>query len=443
LASTGILLVVGAIVMAADALGAFSDAEEEAEDKIKKTNEALKERKEALDDTMKSNQSYIDRSVELVKVEEEIKTLGLDKEKNYKRINELQKQAIDLQLRQLGAELESKKGLLTTDEEFKLKEKIYRLQQDRSRLEIQFSMDEKSRSEKRIQDAEKEKKAAEEKKKELEKLRGYEAEYEEFLKKQRENNAKEFQDRTNKEYEDSIKSSDGYYNHLIIGAQISNQETEKLELQKLENQLQIQKDYGLSTIEIEDQIALKKKQIKDKEAKDEADLFAKRKSTMMEWMQITMDGLNALSALNEAFSRKDIDGQRKAFERDKKFKLASAITATALGVSQQLGVPKDQLTGMNFAKAAIVLATGIAQIKKISDTQFQGGTPPSMSLGGGSVPQPSAMATTTPTIGSTQLELDAQGNLKQQTVRTYVLETDISDKQKRSQRLQRTATLGK
>jgi hypothetical protein len=443
LASTGILLVVGAIVMAADALGAFSDAEEEAEDKIKKTNEALKERKEALDETMKSNQSYIDRSVELVKVEEEIKTLGLDKEKNYKRINELQKQAIDLQLRQLGAELESKKGLLTTDEEFKLKEKIYRLQQDRSRLEIQFSMDEKSRSEKRIQDAEKEKKAAEEKKKELEKLRGYEAEYEEFLKKQRENNAKEFQDRTNKEYEDSIKSSDGYYNHLIIGAQISNQETEKLELQKLENQLQIQKDYGLSTIEIEDQIALKKKQIKDKEAKDEADLFAKRKSTMMEWMQITMDGLNALSALNEAFSRKDIDGQRKAFERDKKFKLASAITATALGVSQQLGVPKDQLTGMNFAKAAIVLATGIAQIKKISDTQFQGGTPPSMSLGGGSVPQPSAMATTTPTIGSTQLELDAQGNLKQQTVRTYVLETDISDKQKRSQRLQRTATLGK
>ena len=443
LASTGILLVVGAIVMAADALGAFSDAEEEAEDKIKKTNEALKERKEALDETLKSNQSYIDRSIELVKVEEEIKTLGLDKEKNYKRINDLQKQAIDLQLRQLGIELETKKGLLTTDEEFKLKEKIYRLQQDRSRLEIQFSMDEKARSEKRIQNAEKEKKAAEEKKKELEKLRGYEAEYEEFLKKQRENNAKEFQDRTNKEYEDSIKSSDGYYNHLIIGAQISNQETEKLELQKLENQLQIQKDYGLSTIEIEDQIALKKKQIKDKEAKDEADLFAKRKSIMMEWMQVTMDGLNALSALNEAFSRKDIDGQRKAFERDKKFKLASAITATALGVSQQLGVPQDQLTGMNFAKAAIVLATGIAQIKKISDTKFQGGTPPSMSLGGGSVPQPSEMATTTPTIGSTQLQLDAQGNLKQQAVRTYVLETDISDKQKRSQRLQRTATLGK
>jgi hypothetical protein len=389
------------------------------------------------------DRSYIDRSIELVKVEEEIKTLGLDKEKNYKRINDLQKQAIDLQLRQLGIELETKKGLLTTDEEFKLKEKIYRLQQDRSRLEIQFSMDEKARSEKRIQNAEKEKKAAEEKKKELEKLRGYEAEYEEFLKKQRENNAKEFQDRTNKEYEDSIKSSDGYYNHLIIGAQISNQETEKLELQKLENQLQIQKDYGLSTIEIEDQIALKKKQIKDKEAKDEADLFAKRKSIMMEWMQVTMDGLNALSALNEAFSRKDIDGQRKAFERDKKFKLASAITATALGVSQQLGVPQDQLTGMNFAKAAIVLATGIAQIKKISDTKFQGGTPPSMSLGGGSVPQPSEMATTTPTIGSTQLQLDAQGNLKQQAVRTYVLETDISDKQKRSQRLQRTATLGK
>jgi hypothetical protein len=34
------------------------------------------------------------------------------------------------------------------------------------------------------------------------------------------------------------------------------------------------------------------------------------------------------------------------------------------------------------------------------------------------------MAGNTPTIGSTQLQLDAQGNL-QQSVKTYVLETDI------------------
>jgi hypothetical protein len=444
LASTGILIVVAAIVLAADAMGAFGDAEEEAEEKIKKTNEALKERKEGLDETMKTSQSYIDRTIDLIKTEEEIKTLSLDKEKNYKRINELQKEAIDLQLRQLGVELSTKQGLLTIDEELKLKEKIYRLQQDRSRLEIQFAMDEEARSEKRRQNAEKERKAAEEKKKELEKLRGYEAEYEEYLRKIREKNAKDFQDRTNKEYEDSIKSSDAYYDHLIVGAQLSNQETEKLELQKLENQLQIQKDYGLSTIEIEDQIALKKKAIKEKEAQDEKALFEKKKAIAMEWMQVTMDGLNALSQLNEAFSRKDMDGQRKAFERDKKFKLASAITATAMGVAQQIAVPKDQLTGMNFAKAAIVLATGIAQIKKISDTKFEGGgSPPSNNIGSNVSLQPSAESTTTPGINSTMLNLDAQGNLRQGPARTYVVESEISDKQRRSRQLSQTAILGK
>ena len=264
------------------------------------------------------------------------------------------------------------------------------------------------------------------------------------MKKIREKNAKDFQDRTNKEYEDSIKSSDAYFDHLIVGAQLNNQETEKLELQKLENQLQIQKDYGLSTIEIEDQIALKKKAIKEKEAQDEKELFEKKKAIAMEWMQVTMDGLNALSQLNEAFSRKDMDGQRKAFERDKKFRIASAITSTALGVTQQLAVGKDQLTGTNFAKAAIVLATGIAQIKKISDTKFEGGgSAPSNNIGPNVSLQPSDQGATTPTINSTMLNLDAQGNLRQNAMRTYVVESDISDKQKRSKQLSQTAILGK
>lgn len=442
LMTTGILAIVGAIVLAADAMGAFGDAEEDAEAKIKKTNEALKERKDALDETMKSNQSYIDRSIELVKVEEEIKTLGLDKEKNYKRINELQKEAIKLQIDQLNVELATKKGLMTTEEEFKLKEKVYRLKQDLNRLDIQYAIDEENRAQKRKENAEKERKQREDKIKELEKLRNYEAEYEEYLRKIREKNAKDFQDRTNKEYEDSIKASDGYYNHLIVSAQVNNQQTEKLELQKLENQLQIAKDYGLSTIEIEDQIALKKKEIKDKEAKDEKELFMKRKATMEEWLKITMDGLDAISQLNDAFSRKDKEGQRREFERDKKFKIASAITATALGVSQQLGVPKDQITGMNFAKAAIVLATGIANIKKITDTKFEGGgSPPSNNIGGNVSLQPSDNATNTPGINSTMLNLDAQGNLKQGPMRTYVVESDISNKQKRSRQLSQTAIL--
>jgi hypothetical protein len=408
LASTGILLVVGAIVMAADALGAFSDAEEEAEDKIKKTNEALKERKEALDETLKSNQSYIDRSIELVKVEEEIKTLGLDKEKNYKRINDLQKQAIDLQLRQLGIELETKKGLLTTDEEFKLKEKIYRLQQDRTRLEIQFGLDEEARAEKRREREEKERNERQrimrEREQEAEKYRELE-----FGSIRLTSTLKEQSDEARKQSVEGLKD---YVSEL---ANVTNAEIRSAEARK---------------------------QI-------EVNLFQTRQANINKWAKLTMDGLGALRDLNDAFAKKDEASQRKAFERNKKYSIAQALISTFLAVNGALtagGNPAKLATGAQFVEAGIALATGLAQVAKISKTTFQGGSQsPSGGGGGGAgnIPAPSAMATTTPTIGSTQLQLDAQGNLQQQSVRTYVLETDISDKQKRSQRLQRTATLGK
>lgn len=397
---------------------------------------------EAINKLAKGNESIekqMQRNIDIAKA----------KGKNDKEVFELEKQLLEFRLKNNYAEQEAIKRKIkagnATDEErkklFELVQSARDLLKDKTVLEINYTNKQKEETAKRIAEATKESEA---KKKELEKLRSYEAEYEEHLKKIREKNAKDFQDRTNKEYEDSIKSSDAYFDHLIVGAQLNNQETEKLELQKLENQLQIQKDYGLSTIEIEDQIALKKKAIKEKEAQDEKELFEKKKAIAMEWMQVTMDGLNALSQLNEAFSRKDMDGQRKAFERDKKFKLASAITATSMGVAQQLAVPKDQLTGMNFAKAAIVLATGIAQIKKISDTKFEGGgSAPSNNIGPNVSLQPSDQGATTPTINSTMLNLDAQGNLRQNAVRTYVVESDISDKQKRSKQLSQTAILGK
>jgi hypothetical protein len=179
----------------------------------------------------------------------------------------------------------------------------------------------------------------------------------------------------------------------------------------------------------------------------EIDLFKTRQANINKWGKLTIDSLNALTELNNAFAKKDEASQRKAFERNKKFSIAQALISTFLAVNGALtagGNPIKLATGAQFVEAGIALTTGLAQVAKISKTQFQGGSGSEGGGGGvGSVPSPSAMATTTPTIGSTQLQLDAQGNLQQQSVRTYVLETDISDKQKRSQRLQRTATLGK
>lgn len=365
--------------------------------------------------TKENAQQSMDAIVRLSKANESIekqmqRNIDIAKAKlnNEKEVFKLEKELADFRLKNIYAEQDAIKRKIeagnATDEERKRLLELVQAGRDtlkeREILEINYNNGVKKRAEEK---AEREKKDAEritkERQKDLEELRELTF--------------------TSKEFTSNLK-----------------EQSEEAHTQKMD-QLKEFNDTNQKVLEAEIRTSEARKQI-------EQDVFNTRKATMEEWMKITMDGLNALSALNEAFSRKDVDGQRKAFERDKKFKIASAITATALGVSQQLGVPKDQLTGMNFAKAAIVLATGIAQIKKISDTKFEGGgSPPSNNIGPNVSIQPSSESTTTPGINSTMLNLDAQGNLRQNVSRTYVVESEISDKQRRSKQLSQTAILGK
>jgi hypothetical protein len=392
LATTGILLVVGAIVMAADALGAFSDAEEEAEDKIKKTNEALKERKEVLDENMKTSQSYIDRSIELVKVEEEIKTLGLDKERNYKRINELQKQAIDLQLRQLGVELETKKGLLTTQEEFKLKEQIYRLQQDRNRLEIQFGLDEEARAQRRREQEEKERNERQR------------------IMREREQEAEKYREL---EFA-SIK--------LTSTLKDQSDENQKDSIAKL-------KEYNEQLKESTDASIAQTQRVRENEAKAQDEM-----------VRLVASGLGEISKL--------VGENTKA---GKAFAIASTLVDTYQAAQKaylsQVSIPSPDAPIRANIAAAIAIAQGLLRVKAITNVKVgknATNSPSAPNGGSGSIPSPSNQAMQTAGLDATQLQLDAQGNLMQQrTMRTYVLETDISAKQQRSKRLQQTATLGK
>jgi len=77
--------------------------------------------------------------------------------------------------------------------------------------------------------------------------------------------------------------------------------------------------------------------------------------------------------LNEAFAEDDEASAERAFERNKKLQTAQAVINTAQAVTAQLAVPQDALTGQNFVKAGIALATGLAQIRTIQATQFGGG----------------------------------------------------------------------
>jgi len=130
--------------------------------------------------------------------------------------------------------------------------------------------------------------------------------------------------------------------------------------------------------------------------------------------------LDALSSLNEAAAKGDEASQRKAFERNKMIQKAQATIAMASGIVQQLAVPQDQLTGMNFVKAAALAAAGIANIVKINQTQFNGSVP---SPNGGNLTAPSGMGNA-PAIDFSGA---AMNNNAPGTTETYVLAGNVAN----------------
>ena len=472
-------------------------------DNAEQTVEAFNKTKDA----MKEAEKTIERRIELAKAEG----------KSTKEIYNLEKQLADLRLQNLKAEQTAlqtkvKAGNATEDEKKRIKElttEIADANNKRLILDANYkkAVDDANKKAREKREAD-EKKAKEKKEKD-----------EADLKKKQEQDAKDLEDRRKKEFEDSIKANDAYYAHLIATAQLNDQETETLEIQKLEKQIEIEKKFGNDTTALADEVALKKKGIKDKEieAKKELtdkelqmDIDAQKTSFQLaiesERLKIDkkkelakqayLDGIISQKEYNDTITKLDqsaadkramifkfaVEQTQKAFaavaafrenqmnqelqmakgnekeqeairkryfEQNKKVQIAEAIIQTIAGVQGVFtSTSKSPITAAfpaaPYIAAASALATGLANVQKIRQTQFQGSASPSSSgsNGPGINAQPSSMAGSTPTIGSTQLQLDAQGNL-QQSVKTYVLETDISDKQKRSQRLSQTATLGK
>jgi predicted transcriptional regulator len=161
-----------------------------------------------------------------------------------------------------------------------------------------------------------------------------------------------------------------------------------------------------------------------KKLDDEKKLLAEQRALRMANIQSNFEmaglALDALSSLNEAAAKGDEASQRKAFERNKMIQKAQATIAMASGIVQQLAVPQDQLTGMNFVKAAALAAAGIANIVKINQTQFNGSVP---SPNGGNLTAPSGMGNA-PAIDFSGA---AMNNNAPGTTETYVLAGNVAN----------------
>lgn len=176
---------------------------------------------------------------------------------------------------------------------------------------------------------------------------------------------------------------------------------------------------------------------------------ALRQAETNQSIQLAGQAFGAINDIMQATYGQSVEDRKKAFAANKKFSLAQAIISTYLAVNNALtagGNPIKLATGAQFVEAGIALAAGLANVIKISKTQFDAGatgsTGGSMSISGGggggggaSLPAPTA---TTP---NSQL-LNPPANGQGQGMRAYVVESDIRSVSGRLRRISEFATLG-
>jgi hypothetical protein len=178
---------------------------------------------------------------------------------------------------------------------------------------------------------------------------------------------------------------------------------------------------------------------------DDLELEARRQRQQAT-LDVAKSTLDALAALNEAFTGESEQEQKKGFERSKKIQTAQALISTYESAVQAFkslaGIP---VVGPGLGTAAAVAATaaGLANVKKIQSQTFQGG-----GGGGGSSysgtggPGPSIAETAAQTPPAPTLDLGFLGEgAQQQVIETYVISENVTSAQQANKKIQDQSTL--
>ena len=170
-------------------------------------------------------------------------------------------------------------------------------------------------------------------------------------------------------------------------------------------------------------------------------------------VQLAAQSLSAIADLATAFAGKNEKSAKRAFEINKALSIASAIVSTYQGANAIFANAAANPTtvlfpAQPFITAGIAIVSGLANVAKIAKTQFNGGTPsgeggtgaPNLGGGGSSAEPPQFKQPE-----GTGLNKDGEGDFNsfqktQQPMKVYVLETDISEVQKKVSVIEQNAT---
>jgi hypothetical protein len=217
-------------------------------------------------------------------------------------------------------------------------------------------------------------------------------------------------------------------------------------LSKQDQELIAQQDYyfnlisqaeaaGLDTAALIEEQGRKENEIKDKYRKEDE---AKQQATQDFRLKQLGESFAALGALNDAFTKKGQQQSQKQFQIQKALNLASAVVDTYGGINRALNDKTMPSTTARIIQASIVGAMGLANVIKISKTEYGNASAPSgtnMSAGGGG-----DGGTTAPSPANFAF-LQNQPN-QQPPLQAYVVGTQVSSNLEAQQLIQNQSRLG-
>lgn len=405
----------------------YKSEQERAAEATKRNTEEIKLQKQAMDKLYNSTQANVNRSIELIKLEEDLKDLRAKEPDSIEKIIALRKKITQQEIQELKVRLVSYKGLITVQEELKIREELYRKERSLGRIREEEEI--KSSDEKR------------------EKAEGVKL-------KRRETTAKRLEELRKKEL-DSLKENSKLEIEIFI---------DNLEKQK-EIQMSIEKD-------IEDNRLLRIQKLQEY-----AMAFGDVSNGLFDLMdasyesQLTLEQNKTNNLNNELRNRLDneklsaderakIQGQiyqndeklrkrqekieEKRFKMNKAANISNALINTFLAatgvLAQTNGGPIARIVAMGS-----IISAGLLQVAAIAKQKFQtsaSSAPPSLGgavAGGGGQQAPDFNVVGASPLN--QLQTAIQGQLNRP-IKTYVTSKDVTTGQELDRNIVVGATFG-
>ena len=192
---------------------------------------------------------------------------------------------------------------------------------------------------------------------------------------------------------------------------------------------------GLDTAALIEEQGRKENEIKDKYRKEDE---AKQQATQDFRLKQLGESFAALGALNDAFTKKGQQQSEKQFKIQKALNLASAVIDTYGGINRALNDKTMPSTTARIIQASIVGAMGLANVIKISKTEYGNASAPSganASAGGSG-----DSGTAAPSPANYDF-LNQQPN-QQPPLQAYVVSSQVSSNLEAQQLIQNQSKLG-